>query len=216
MSSSCHVQVVPHIRMTYTLACFVTTCAFTCFVFGACAPAAMMPPPLPMMEGHKNMLGGSITGGYPNYMEATIPVSPNAQLWYIRSITPKLNVQVSAFGGYSSVYGTGVGLQYTFLEQSKFRMGLDFQLGWYYGRLSLPVAVALKPSLWLYTAPAAQLAVTGIMRLPLGLAWQNGPSTLYFESGADFFPPANGLTSIDPATYQYPYVYGSFGYGHSF
>lgn len=207
MSASCSVQVLPRKLITSVLASIM---------FSACAPAAMMNPPLPMMEGHKNMLGGFVTGGYPNYFEANMPVSPNAQLWYIRSITPKLNVQVSTFMGLSSLIGAGVGLQYTFLEQSKFRMGLELQGGYAYGRLSLPAAVALKPSLWLYTAPAAQFAATGFMRVPLGLAWQNGPSTLYFESGADFFSSFNGLLSNVPSTYATPYVYGSFGYGRSF
>lgn len=187
-----------------------TSWAVAYFVFWACAPAAVMPPPLPNLTGLNNEAGLVVTGGYPSFNGNTVvPIAPNAQLWYNRELSHDLTFQVVGFGGYSSIVGAGIGLRYMPVQSPRFRLGFEAQAGWLYGRLGMPVAISLSPGdkLWFYTDPSVQLAATGVIRIPVGLAVRTKYATWSVEAGMDTL----AIPQVTYISMTEPFFYGAFG-----
>ena len=192
-----------------------TSWAVAYFVFWACAPAAVMPPPVPNLSGKTNEWGVAVTAGYPSLNGNTVmPIAPNAQLWYNRALSDKLTLQTVGFLGYSSIAGAGIGLRYMTVQAPRFRLGFEAQAGWLYARLGMPVAVSISPGdkLWLYTDPSLQFAATGVVRIPVGLAIRGKRLTWNVEAGVDPLTESNlGYFALTG-----PFYYGALGASASF
>lgn len=196
-----------------------TSWAVAYFVFWACAPPSTLPPPLPMMAGARNQVGASFAmdmGLEATYDSTALQPQflPNAQIWYQRALSERFSLQATAFGGYSSIAGAGIGLRYLHIATPRLRLGTEAQLGWAWARLGMPFAVALGPRAqwWFYTDPAVQLAMSGVVHVPLGLAYQASGWTVALETGTDLLGEASSTIFVLPA----PLYYATLGISRDF
>lgn len=177
------------------------------FALWACAPVAMVRPPVPMPADDKGEFG--VAAGINEALESTgymtplsSPNGPSAQIWYAHHFADdRLVVGGVLFGGTSSLVGTGVTLRYNAIRGERFRLGVDLDGGFAWASAGVPMAVRLNDALWLYTAPSVGLRVAQAARVPLGLSIGVGEHTLLTPeislgtggSGAGLFYAPEGL-----------------------
>jgi len=147
--------------------------------------------------------------------------SPDAQLWYLRTLkNPQLQLGVVAFGGFTSLAGAGALFRVVSEPDpaSRVRTALTVHLGFLYlARIELGLSYALHDRLIVYGNPSVGGGAY-VAQLPVGLSWQIGKnSALGFEIGARAPLPQNSnpacdWTSADCTTIS-PYGAGHLTFG---
>ena len=159
----------------HPLVAAVGTLCTAYFALWACAPAAMLRPPTPMVEGDPNELG--VGAMYNVAIEDTgvllaqdYAVGPGAQIWYSYHFSDKFSMGAVAFGGAPSLLGVGLQARYLPVTNDKIRLGVDLAGGALWGEVGLPFAARLSDRLWLYGAPSVGARTSQMFRFPVGLS----------------------------------------------
>ncbi|GDX78391.1 hypothetical protein LBMAG42_02020 [Deltaproteobacteria bacterium] len=165
------------------------------FALWACAPAASMrPPTLDLDAPHEIGLAGVATTNN----GATF--APDAQLWYEQRVGKKFSVGGTLFGGATGLVGVGALGRWHAVELDRFRLGVDFEGGFLYAAVGVPMAYRLLGDWWLYTSPSAGLRMNGLARLPVGTQFGIGEHVrISVEGGVDFFNSTLAPGSSDVA-----------------
>jgi hypothetical protein len=135
-------------------------------VLWACAPAFSVPPPVPMSDGRQLELGaaGGVTLAEDDpFGNGT--VYPDGMLFFRAHTAPRLDVGLTAFGGLSTLVGLGAWLDWRIVDTDRVVLGPGIAGGFLYAEASLPVAVRVAPTGWLYTRPRFGF---GRAEIPLG------------------------------------------------
>lgn len=143
----------------------------------ACAPAAVLPPPVPFAAGQSMQAGASASAGalWPARedhacAQALGCAGASAAFW-VGGARGKAELGVVGFAGNTSLFGGGVYGRYWYLETPDWRLGGELQAGWLWASAGVPMARRLGPNLWGWAAPSAGLRYLSLLRLPVGLSW---------------------------------------------
>lgn len=186
------------------------------FALWACAPAAMLRPPVPMPDA-QNELG---VGGVYNAPIATTEVEdpratggglglgPAGQVWYARHFSDRFSLGGVVFGGLAAGVGGGVQARIMAVTGEKFRLGIDAEGGFLWGAVGVPVGVRLSDRVWAYAAPGVGYRAAQLARLPVGLSIRVGDHVLLTPEVSVGYGTASpdlgaGWTGLQ--------VYGAFG-----
>lgn len=150
---------------------------------GACAPALVGRPAIPMPETHRNEIGvaGGVSAG-PSEM------SPVVQAWFAHRFN---HLELSTLAYYSP---TGIGLGTQLRSMGTFgpvSVGGDLEVGLLWGAVGLPVSLNLGDRVWLWTRPSVGVysgsdgtesseAGTGGY-IPVGVTTKAGPLLIGLE-----------------------------------
>ena len=146
----------------------------------ACAPAALGPPPVPFAEGQQLQLGASLTGGslLPPTQEQgcglALGCTGGSAGFWVGGARGRAELGVVGFAGNTSLFGGGVYGRYWYIDEPSYRIGGELQAGFLWAAASIPAARRISPSVWVWTAPSAGLRYFSLLRLPVGLATQQG------------------------------------------
>lgn len=182
------------------------------FALWACAPILTSPSPAPIPDGNTNQLGVGVTGAaeivpgtcYAGLFGDMSCSGFDFKAFYRHKFKAPVELDVSAHGGFTTLAGAGLRVRGYFAETDVFRAGLSGGVGWAYASLGVPFAGKIGPNVWLYTEPTGTLASVGAARLPVGLSFTAGQTSIDLEVGA--------ATAADFV----PYPYGGLGLGFSF
>lgn len=161
---------------THPLVAALGTLCAAYFALWACAPVAMVRPPVPMPADDRSEIG--LAAGINEALETTgyltpmsTPNGPTGQLWYAHHFgDDRFVLGAVVFGGTSSLIGTGVTLRYNAVRAQRFRLGLDVDGGLGWVSAGVPMAFRFTDALWLYTAPSAGYRAAQAIRVPVGLS----------------------------------------------
>ncbi len=157
----------------------------------ACTPPSAMPPPVPMAANSGVDLGvaGVTTYGY-SFLDYAADLEDDttrygdAQAWMVAGRQVQVGV-VASLGG-SQLVTAGALVRYMFLRNPRYRLGVQVDAGWAWGRVGMPVAAKLGPGFWVWSYPALATppnavlygsAVEGVnriptMQLPVGISFR--------------------------------------------
>ncbi len=159
------------------------------FALWACAPLFSHPSPTPIPQAQENQLG--LAGGYAARLPGVraqcgdefIPngcPGPNFQLYY-RHRFKSVELVGLAHGGAVTTIGSGVLVRGYLYESDGFRVGLGGSVGFIYAQAGIPIAGRLANNVWLYSEPMAAFSVFGTGRVPVGLSFTPGRTTIELE-----------------------------------
>ena len=145
----------------------------------ACAPLGVGPPPTPLGASTPLEIGVALTGS------GVLPASDglgceallgcdgaSAQGWARRALLDgRAELGVVAFAGNTSFFGGGAYGRLWTLDDERFRLGVELQLGFFWAAVALPAAVRVAPNLWLWTSPSGGARYFSVLRLPVGATW---------------------------------------------
>ena len=116
-----------------------------------CMPAALLRPPLPMLEGMENEVGGGgVAVSPPPY---TIdPWYGSSHFWFRHRQRPRLTLAAIAGFDLEAAF-VGGGLTVDYVNLTRFVGAVDLEGGWGWVNLSLPFGVRMWDGGWLYAAP---------------------------------------------------------------
>lgn len=178
----------------------------------ACAPAASMPPPIPLAAGDRGAMGvtGSLGGG------SALP-RVDAAVWTIRPIADGLDAGAMLSVGTVSAISGGGFARLTLLKRPQLHMAAQLEGGWLWASVGLPTAYKLADSYWLTTHPSVGYWLGGTARLPVGFAMEiDEHMLLSAEIGAGVQLTA-GFSSLEGAIVQpVPFAYGAMSLGYRF
>jgi hypothetical protein len=171
------------------------TIAACYFAFWACAPTAVIPPPVPFAEDqwaeftveaglgtndgafHWGERWETIEEGgqvYSRYLGRGL--QPEGQIAFVGQPVRGLSVGGQAYIAPSYemdvAVGAGAFARYLFRPSERFAMGVAGQVGWLHAGLGLPVSFRLGERFWLWTQPGAGLDYVGLVTVPLGLSYE--------------------------------------------
>lgn len=167
--------------------------AFACLVMTwGCAPVAMMPPITtdPTVRQHSGVAASFGAGPVSVAEESPGHVAGGAasvQAWHLRRVNPDLSLGgvFSWTHANSAVPQISAGMlaRLHTHEGDRFRLGVDFGIGWAYAMLGMPFAFRVGENVWVYSEPALFLLSPDLVRLPVGVQVELGQKlTLTFEA----------------------------------
>ncbi len=158
----------------------VSVAAVAYFVFWACAPTTYFQPSghIQPREGFVE-IGAStalVPGGqvaFDSSSDAQTGVQPSFdfQLSGGAQVNDFLSLRLHVFAGSSTLVGLGPALRFHLLKDERLDIGVDFQGGWLWASVGLPISVEITDRLWFYTQPSFGLRFQPT-QLPVGLYWE--------------------------------------------
>lgn len=147
------------------------------YALWACAPAATLRPMTLDLE-EPNEFGFGATVAVPGTADVTCGTllgacgtGMNAQLWYQHRFSKRFSFGGTIFGGQTSYFGGGAQARLHWVETDRFRFGTDFEAGFLWTAVGVPLSFRLVDDLWVYTNPSVGYRVVQPARLPVGVAW---------------------------------------------
>jgi hypothetical protein len=160
------------------------TIAACYFVFWACAPTAVLPPPVPFAEHQAGELSAEVGVGAADGYFGTENLIPQVQLAIMGDRGKDFDIGGHLFVGrggddYIPVNaGLGVVFRHLGRPSERFAWGIAIQMGWLYGTVGFPVSVKLGRHLWLWTQPGGGLDPWGVVHFPVGMSLETRGGTL--------------------------------------
>lgn len=190
-------------RWLERLAKGLTTLGVAYFVLWACAPPAMMPPPVPLAAPQRSDVGLAASPQMlvePGYVSGGL----EGQVWYQRQMT-NFDLGVVASGGYTGDVpngSAGIFLRETYDGggSSPVHIGWYLGLGWLHARVGVPVTVPISADgrSWFYTQPTVGISYRGLVHVPAGITTQVRDNLrVHMETGVHL------LGYVDPPTTTY-------------
>ncbi|MCB9761037.1 MAG: hypothetical protein H6739_14455 [Alphaproteobacteria bacterium] len=136
------------------------------FVLWACAPPTAMPPPMPSAEGHTWSGGVAAIGGVTGFQEPAL----GAHLWGHRRLGERVDLGLTAFGGYPYMFGGGAYTRVGFVMKPNLYVGGQVSAGYLYAYGSVPISYGITDRIWVYTNPAVGVSFIGLAHIPVGVS----------------------------------------------
>lgn len=139
------------------------------FSLCACAPLAAFRPASGLMGDRTFEVGagGALQSPRPYVDE---PMAAAGQVWATTRATRRITVSgVAAFD--AEGFALGLAPRFDLLRTDRFAAGLEPQLGFAWGALSVPLAVRILDETWIYTSPrVGTVGLDPALHVPVGLS----------------------------------------------